>query len=137
MVEFTADGVVVEGMNTLSRSSIPLWSPAAGPLRRLLESALAQPDTPLCRLRAHRPGGTVLAARGVSAGERFDTEPATLAGLIEAQVACTPDAVPSSTGPPAPYAEINAAANRVAHRLIARGSVPRTGSRCCWTSRSS
>ena len=121
MVEFTADGAVVEAEHLVEVLDPALVTQLLDHFVVLLESALAQPDTPLCRLELIDPAG-LRWLHEVSAGERFDTEPATLAGLIEAQVARTPDAVAVVyEGHRHTYAEVNAAANRVAHRLIASG----------------
>ena len=121
MVEFTGTGALIEAEHLVEVLAPALVAQLLDHFVVLLESALAQPDTPLCRLDLIDPDG-LRWLHEVSAGERFDTEPATLAGLIEAQVARTPDAVAVVyEGHRHTYAEVNAAANRVAHRLIASG----------------
>jgi amino acid adenylation domain-containing protein len=54
-------------------------------------------------------------------GTQAPTVSATLPGLFERQVAATPDAIAVGT---LTYAELNARANRLAHRLIAQGAGP-------------
>ncbi|MEV4372390.1 amino acid adenylation domain-containing protein [Nonomuraea sp. NPDC049637] len=92
----------------------------AGRLTRLLEQAMADPDRPL--------GGYDLldAAERRTLIEEWNgdlvSEPGgTLPGLFEAQARRTPDAVAVDAWT---YAELNARANRLAHRLIAHGARP-------------
>ncbi|MER6583678.1 amino acid adenylation domain-containing protein, partial [Nonomuraea sp. NPDC001023] len=92
----------------------------AGRLTRLLEQAVADPDRPL--------GGYDLldAAERRTLIEEWNgdlvSEPGgTLPGLFEAQARRTPDAVAVDAWT---YAELNARANRLAHRLIAHGARP-------------
>ncbi len=101
---------------------------------RLLDQALADPARPLSALDVLLPGE---AARltGWSAGPAPQTPPTqqpgaagtTLIAMFEAQAARTPHAVALSEGIQAmTYAELDAAANRVAWRLIAAGAGPET-----------
>ncbi|MCS7475598.1 non-ribosomal peptide synthase/polyketide synthase [Umezawaea endophytica] len=95
-----------------------------GHLGVLLEGVVADPDRPLADLplmgadeRRH-----VLHAWNDTAHAVPD---ATLADLVEAQVARTPDATALVDGDRSlTYADLNARANRVAHRLIADGVGP-------------
>ena len=100
----------------------------------LLEQGLADPARPLSALDVLLPGE---AARltGWSAGPAPQTLPTqqpgaagpTLAALFETQAARTPHAVALSEGTQAmTYAELDAAANRVAWQLIAAGAGPET-----------
>ncbi|WP_197374855.1 non-ribosomal peptide synthetase [Mycolicibacterium baixiangningiae] len=87
----------------------------------LLDSALDRPDAPLARLDLMDAADAAW-LHDVACGERFDTPPSTLPDVIAAQVARTPDAVAVVyEGRHYSYREINAAANRVAHRLISQG----------------
>ncbi|CAN5401014.1 mycobactin non-ribosomal peptide synthetase MbtE [soil metagenome] len=87
----------------------------------LLESVLTQSDTALSRLAYMAPGEAAW-LRQVSYGEVFSTPAKTLAELVEAQVARTPDAVAVVyEGRYYSYREINEAANQVAHWLIGQG----------------
>ncbi|WP_157872205.1 non-ribosomal peptide synthetase, partial [Streptomyces silaceus] len=55
-------------------------------------------------------------------GERTTSEPATLHGLFEQQAALTPEALAvAGVGEPLTYAQLDAAANRLARRLAERG----------------
>mgnify|MGYP000143118997 CR=1 FL=1 len=121
MVEFTGTGALIEAEHLVEVLAPALVAQLLDHFVVLLESALAQPDTPLCRLDLIDPDG-LRWLHEVSVGERFDAPPATLADLIEAQVARTPDAIAVVyEGRRYTYGEINAAANRVAHWLIAAG----------------
>ncbi|HMC03847.1 MAG TPA: condensation domain-containing protein, partial [Actinomycetota bacterium] len=96
----------------------------AGHLTRVLETVAADPTTPLDRIDilSEEERRRVLVAWN-------DTEravpPALLPELFEAQVARTPDAVAVVFGDESlSYAELNEAANRLAHHLIERGVGP-------------
>lgn len=125
MVEFDADpagsGVLVEAEHLVEIIEPALARQLLDHFVVLLHDALDRPDTPLSRL-------TVLGAqdaawlREAATGDRFDTPPRTLADLIAAQAARTPDAVAMVyEGRRYSYRELNEAANRVAHWLIGQG----------------
>lgn len=87
----------------------------------LLDDALAAPDTAVCRLALFDTDDAARLRR-VATGDEFVTEPATLAELVQRQVAATGDAVAVVyEGRRYSYREINAEANRVAHWLIGQG----------------
>ena len=87
----------------------------------LLDSALADPDRPIGELDLMGPADADWLRR-VSTGEEFSTPATTLAALVEAQVARTPDAVAVVyEGRHYTYREINESANRLAHWLIGQG----------------
>ncbi|WP_282700700.1 MupA/Atu3671 family FMN-dependent luciferase-like monooxygenase [Streptomyces sp. CC219B] len=86
----------------------------------LLRGAVGSPGTALSAL----PPLTARDERDLARfqGERTENEPATLHGLFEVQAARTPDALAvAGVGDPLTYAELDAAANRLARRLAARG----------------
>ncbi|BBZ67884.1 non-ribosomal peptide synthetase [Mycolicibacterium insubricum] len=124
MAEFDASengGVLIEAEYLIEILTPALARQLLDHLVILLGDALARPDEPLYRL-------DLLGAEEanwldkVSRGEDFDTEPATLADLVEAQVARTPDAVAMVyEGRNYTYREVNEEANRIAHRLISAG----------------
>ncbi|MFI7333850.1 non-ribosomal peptide synthetase/MFS transporter [Micromonospora aurantiaca (nom. illeg.)] len=92
----------------------------------LLDAVVAAPDTPVSRLpllpAAERD---LLAAWNDTTADFPRTE--TLHGPIEERAAATPDAVAVTIdGHSRTYAELNAQANRVAHRLRAAGVGPET-----------
>ncbi|WP_086839091.1 non-ribosomal peptide synthetase [Amycolatopsis kentuckyensis] len=89
----------------------------------LLRTVVAEPDRPLGRvpLLAEAELAGVLA---VGRGPRHEPGPP-VADLVEAQAARTPDAVAvEHDGAGLTYRELNARANRLAHRLIAAGAGP-------------
>ncbi len=90
---------------------------------RVLELAIANPDTPVTELDVLGPErAKVLADWNTS--ER-SAEPAPLPELVEAQVRKAPDNIAvSCQGRELSYAELNRAANRLARLLIARGAGP-------------
>ena len=90
-------------------------------LVRLLEAAVARPGTRVRDLDMLGADGRARLDR-VARGPRFSAPPATLAALVQARVAATPDAVAvvDEHGRYS-YAEINRRANQVAHWLIGRG----------------
>ncbi|WP_169746163.1 non-ribosomal peptide synthetase [Streptomyces violens] len=89
----------------------------------LLRHAVDSPGLPLSRLPALTESDRRVLDR--LQGERVDagpTDPATLHGLVEARAAETPDAVALvGDGEPVGYGALDAAANRLAHALAARG----------------
>ncbi|SCG49819.1 non-ribosomal peptide synthetase/MFS transporter [Micromonospora halophytica] len=92
----------------------------------LLRSVVVAPDTPVSALDLLAPDEReLLAAWNDTAAEFPATQ--TLHGPIEERAAATPDAVAVTIDDrSATYAELNAAANRVAHRLRAAGVGPET-----------
>ena len=121
MVEFDSDGILVEVEHLVQILEPALAQQMLDHFAVLLADALARPDTVLSRLELLSPADQAWLHR-VSRGEEFHTAPATLADLVAAQVARTPEATAVVyQGRHYSYAEINAEANRVAHRLIAEG----------------
>ncbi|ORW73098.1 non-ribosomal peptide synthetase [Mycobacterium saskatchewanense] len=121
MVEFDGAGALVEAEHLLDILEPALVRQLLDHFAVLLDDALAAPDKPLARLNLM---GEADAAwlRQVSRGESFDAAPNTLAELVSAQAARTPDAVAVSyEGRRFTYRDINEAANRLAHWLIERG----------------
>ncbi|WDZ82471.1 non-ribosomal peptide synthetase/MFS transporter [Micromonospora cathayae] len=92
----------------------------------LLRSVVAAPTSRVSALDLTTPAERALLAGWNTTAADFPAT-ATLHGLVEAQVARTPDA-PAVTfdGRTWTYAELNAAANRIAHRLRAAGVGPET-----------
>ncbi|SBT39365.1 non-ribosomal peptide synthetase/MFS transporter [Micromonospora auratinigra] len=92
----------------------------------LLDAIVAAPDTPVSRLALLPAGERELLAAWNDTAADFPREQ-TLHGPIEERAAATPDAVALTVeGRSLTYAELNAAANRVAHRLRAAGVRPET-----------
>jgi mycobactin peptide synthetase MbtE len=121
MVELDQDGAIVEAEHLTQILEPVLVEQMLDHFTVLLESALDNPDSALSRLDLLDAAGADW-LRQISAGEAFHTEPATLAGLIEAQVARDPaNTAVVYEGRRYSYAEINADANRIAHWLIERG----------------
>ncbi|MGW9595207.1 non-ribosomal peptide synthetase, partial [Streptomyces chartreusis] len=92
---------------------------------RLLAAALAEPGLPLSRLDLLDPAErTDLLARGT---RRTGTERTTLTELVARRIAAAPDAValvhadPDGALVSTTYADLDAAANRLAHLLAGRG----------------
>jgi non-ribosomal peptide synthetase component F len=101
---------------------------------RLLDQALADPARPLSALDVLLPGEAARLATW-SAGPAPQTPPTqqpgaagtTLVAMFEAQAACTPAAVAlRESTRTMTYAELDAAANRIAWQLIAAGAGPET-----------
>ncbi|MGW7086043.1 amino acid adenylation domain-containing protein [Streptomyces sp. NPDC054871] len=95
---------------------------------RLLSAAVADPDRPLSRLDVIAPAEREeLLARGT---HHAGTPRTTVTDLVARQIAATPEAVALvHAEPDAPgrmvrttYAELDAAANRLAHLLVSRGT---------------
>ena len=98
-----------------------------GQLAALLRSAVADPGRPVSTLDILGPDERALVLDGFNDTAADFPADATLPGLIEEQVARTPDAVAVSLdGRTLTYAELNAGANRVAHRLRGLGVGPET-----------
>ncbi|WP_052707349.1 non-ribosomal peptide synthetase [Streptomyces rubellomurinus] len=93
-------------------------------LRQLLATVVAAPEQRVARTDALAPEERHRLLVEWNATER-PVEPATLAQLVEAQVARTPDAVAVDfEGGTHTYAELNRRANRLARLLAARGLGP-------------
>ncbi|MCV7039735.1 non-ribosomal peptide synthetase [Mycolicibacterium moriokaense] len=121
MVEFDDAGVEVEAEYLVELLDAGLVRQMVQHYSVLLDSALADPEKPISELDLMTPAD-IDWLRRVSAGEEFAADAQTLATLVESQVARTPDAVAVVyEGRHYTYREINAAANRVAHWLIAKG----------------
>lgn len=124
MVELDESGALVEAEHLTEILDSALVTQLLDHFVVLLEAALADPDTTLSRLRLMDSADTEW-LRQVSSGERFSTGPATLGGLISAQVRATPHATAMVyEGRHYSYAELNAAANQLAHWLIGQGIGP-------------
>ncbi|MEU8053386.1 non-ribosomal peptide synthetase/MFS transporter [Micromonospora haikouensis] len=92
----------------------------------LLRAVVAAPDTPVSALPMVDPAERELLAAWNDTAAGFPQEQ-TLHGPFEARAAATPDAVALTfEGRSVTYAGLNAAANRVAHRLRAAGVGPET-----------
>ncbi|WP_229402064.1 non-ribosomal peptide synthetase/MFS transporter [Micromonospora okii] len=92
----------------------------------LLRAVVAAPDTPISALDLLAPDERALLAGWNDTAADFPAGE-TLHGPIEERAAATPDAVALTfEGRGVTYAELNAAANRVAHRLRAAGVGPET-----------
>ncbi|MFG2058176.1 amino acid adenylation domain-containing protein [Micromonospora sp. NPDC048930] len=92
----------------------------------LLAAIAAAPDTPVSRLALLPAEERALLAAWNDTGADFPRTQ-TLHGPIEERAATTPDAVALTIeGRSLTYAELNAAANRIAHRLRAAGVGPET-----------
>jgi mycobactin peptide synthetase MbtE len=121
MVEFDPVGALVEVEYLVEIIEPALARQLLDHFAVLLDSALADPDTTVSRLDLFSPADAAW-LHEVSLGERFQTAPATLPDLIEAQAARTPDAIAVVyEGRHHSYREINEAANQVAHWLIGQG----------------
>ncbi|MBU6530093.1 non-ribosomal peptide synthetase [Streptomyces mayonensis] len=89
-------------------------------IEELLRRSVDAPGAALCELLA--PTARDERTLAGFQGERRETEPATLHGLFEEQAALTPDALAvAGVGDPLTYAQLDAAANRLARRLAGRG----------------
>ncbi|WP_165949771.1 non-ribosomal peptide synthetase, partial [Micromonospora sp. KC207] len=92
-------------------------------LRALLGAVVADPDTPVARLSPLT--GAELRLLADANATAHPVARATLTDLFEAQARRTPDAVAACFGDEElSYADLDAAANRLAHLLIARGAGP-------------
>ncbi|MUL77645.1 non-ribosomal peptide synthetase [Mycolicibacterium sp. CBMA 226] len=121
MVEFDADGALVEAEYLTEILDATLADQLLRHYVVLLESALADPNRALAELELmDRHDADWL--RQMATGEQFSTPETTLAALIEAQAARTPDSVAVAyEGRYYSYRELNAEANRLAHWLIGQG----------------
>lgn len=121
MIEFDVDEIVVELEYLVEILEPGLARQLVEHYAVLLDSALNHPDTALSGLELMSAEDTAW-LREVSSGLDFDTPPATITDLVEAQV----DRTPAGTavvyeGRHFTYREINESANRVAHWLIGQG----------------
>ncbi|QLQ35472.1 non-ribosomal peptide synthetase/MFS transporter [Micromonospora robiginosa] len=92
----------------------------------LLDAVVAAPDTPVSRLPLLPEGERELLAGWNDTAADFPRDE-TLHGPIEERAAATPDAVAVTIdGHSRTYAQLNADANRIAHRLRAAGVGPET-----------
>jgi mycobactin peptide synthetase MbtE len=121
MVEFDADGALVEAEYLTEILDATLADQLLRHYVVLLESALADPNRALAELDL-MDRHDVDWLRQMATGEQFSTPDTTLAALIEAQAARTPDSVAVAyEGRYYTYRELNAEANRLAHSLIGQG----------------
>lgn len=115
------DGAVVEAEYLVEILDRPLVRQLLQHYAVLLDDALANPDTALCRcaLLSDADAGWL---REASTGATFAAPPTTLPALITERAHRSPDAVAVVyDGRRYSYHEINAEANRLAHWLIERG----------------
>ncbi len=117
-------GKLVYNTDLFDRSTVERM---AGRLRALLASVAANPDTPVSRLAVMDDAEAALVVHGWNDTDAAFPDAATLHGIIEQQALRTPDA-PAVTfeGETLNYAQLNAMANRVAHRLREVGAGPET-----------
>lgn len=125
MIEYDAepcgDGVLIEVEHLVEIIEPALAEQMLDHFAVLLDSALADPDTPLARLGL-MGAATAAWLHEVSCGEQFHTVPSTLADLVSARVDLAPETVAVVyEGRHYTYREVNEAANRVAHWLIGQG----------------
>lgn len=121
MVEFDGAGIEIEAEYLVEVLDSGLARQLLEHYVVLLDSALADPGTPISDLDLMGPAYADW-LRKVSAGEEYDTPATTLAALVEAQSARTPDATAVVyEGRHYTYREINESANRFAHWLIQQG----------------
>ncbi len=121
MVEFDDDGALVEAEYLTEILDATLADQLLRHYVVLLESALGDPGRALSELDLmdDRDASWL---RQMATGEQFNTPDTTLAALIEAQAERTPDSVAVAyEGRYYTYRELNAEANRLAHRLIGQG----------------
>ncbi|WP_308195035.1 non-ribosomal peptide synthetase [Mycolicibacterium sp. F2034L] len=124
MVEFDAEsegGALVEVEHLVEIIEPALARQMLDHFVVLLDDALRRPGTLLSRLDVMDADDTAW-LREVASGERFETAACTLPDLIAAQVTRSPDNVAMVyEGRHYTYRELNAQANRIAHRLIGQG----------------
>jgi mycobactin peptide synthetase MbtE len=121
MVEFGADGIEVEAEYLVEVLDPALARQLLEHYAVLLDSALADPESPIRELDMMGPVYAEWLQK-VSAGEEFITPATTLAALVEEQVRRSPDATAVVyEGRHYTYREINESANRFAHWLIEHG----------------
>ena len=121
MVEFDASEIVVELAYLVEIIEPGLADQLLQHYAVLLESALERPDTVLSGLQLLSDDDTAW-LRQASYGPAFDTPPATITDLVEAQARRTPEATAVVyEGRHFSYREINESANRLAHWFIDQG----------------
>ncbi|SEB06245.1 MULTISPECIES: non-ribosomal peptide synthetase [unclassified Mycobacterium] len=121
MVEFDDDGALVEAEYLTEILDAALADQLLRHYVVLLESALTDPARALAELDLMDEHDADWLRR-MATGEQFSTPDTTLAALIEAQAARTPDSVAVAyEGRYYTYRELNAEANRLAHWLIGQG----------------
>ncbi|MEU8797701.1 amino acid adenylation domain-containing protein [Spirillospora sp. NPDC048819] len=110
--------------------ALDLFDPAtaetiADRFERLVRELIAAPDAPIGAAEILSSGERRTLLRRWAGGKGGDVERATIPALFEAQAAARPDA-PAVTfdGVSWTYGEVNAKANRLAHRLIEEGVGP-------------
>ena len=119
-VEFGRERALVEASYQVDVLDRPLVERMLTHLERLLESAMAQPDSAVHELDMFGPEAQWL--NRVSHGEASTHAPTTLAALVEGQVNANPDAAAVTfDGRSHSYREVNERANRLAHWLIGQG----------------
>ncbi|MFL5539826.1 MAG: condensation domain-containing protein, partial [Longimicrobiaceae bacterium] len=107
-----------------------LWDEATvarltGPLDALLREAGAAPDAPVSALPILSPAERAQVVEGFNQTDRPELLDADLVAMVAAQVASTPDAPALEfPGGVLTYAEVDAWANRIAHRLARLGVGP-------------
>ncbi|GBE66269.1 hypothetical protein MFM001_27310 [Mycobacterium sp. MFM001] len=121
MVEFAADGALVDAEYLVEVLDAPLARQLLEHYAILLDSALADPDADVSALSLLSDADRDWLRRAAT-GEEFSTPPTTLTALMTERVAQAPDAVAVVyEGRQYSYREINEEANRLAHWLIEQG----------------
>ncbi|AKS33470.1 non-ribosomal peptide synthetase [Mycolicibacterium goodii] len=121
MVEWDATGATVEAEHLTQVLDAGLAEQMLRHFTVLLDNALADPERALWRLDLFTAEDAEWLTR-MATGEAFDTPATTLTDLVTRQAERTPDATAVVyEGRHYTYREINEAANRVAHWLIAQG----------------
>lgn len=121
MVEFDAQGILIELEHLVEIIEPRLAKQLIDHYAVLLDSALAEPDSVLSGLQL-MSADDIAWLHDASYGLEFDTAPATITDLVEAQVERTPAATAVVyEGRHYSYGELNESANRVAHWLIGQG----------------
>ncbi|MGW6916084.1 amino acid adenylation domain-containing protein [Kitasatospora sp. NPDC054939] len=117
-VEFPADGPLLSAEYRTARYDEESVRAVLDQLLALLARAVAEPDRPLAEL-------AMLPATGPATGPEAELPDARLHELVAAQAARTPQAVAvSAADGTLSYAELDAAARRLARELRARGAGP-------------
>ncbi|MBL1100668.1 non-ribosomal peptide synthase/polyketide synthase [Streptomyces coffeae] len=125
-VEFVADGAELRGLLEYSTDLFDAGTieRMAGHLLALLDGVTAEPERPLREVPL-LTGEELLRVTEAGRGPVRAVRPATFPAVFEAQTARTPEATALVAGDTAyTFAELNAAADRLARQLIARGVGP-------------